>query len=100
MGETPAVRTGKKRFLGKICQGSVFSRDNAHCRPSEVSGIEFQDTVELRVPSRNHPLIYSYFGGWERMQRKKKINPVLQLEMELKSQVGWNGSAMSGRRKN
>lgn len=59
---------------------------------SEVGGIEFQDTAELRAPSRNHSFLYSYFRGWEKMWRRKKINLLLQLEMEVESKAAWNES--------
>ena len=57
---------------------------------SGVGGIEFQDTAELRAPSRNHSFLYSYFRGWEKMWRRKKIN--LLLEMEVESKAAWNES--------
>lgn len=55
-----------------------------------MSGIDFQDIAEFRVPSRN--ISFIYVEGWERAWRMKKINPVLLLEMEVDSKAGRNGS--------
>ena len=46
---------------------------------SEVGGVKFQDTAELRASLRNHSFIYSYFGEWEKMWRRKKIIPLQQI---------------------
>lgn len=94
------MRMDKKRLLGKICHGSVSSRDNAHGRLSEVSGIEFQDTAELECHPETIRSFVLILGMRKDAEKRKKMNPVLQLEMQLKSQAGRNGSTMSGKRKN
>lgn len=56
----------------KICYNFVFSKGCDDQGPSEVSRIDSQDTVELRVSFRNRSFMYFCFGVLEKDMEKEE----------------------------